>query len=216
MLRYPKLYLLLSSLLFLSCSISKYKSNTVPVSEKLSYNHLLPVINPGGSATKYKATIDVLNKHFSGLVIVKRTDSITTHVVFITELGMKMFDLEKKDTAFNMVYVFEPMNKPNLVSVLKTNFKNMLLMDIYGKDINTGMTKKRETVYELIDHKEKRYFIVKDANQLVKQANFFKQKKSSLVNYTYNAEIKSYEKIQSLQYGLVKVRIELNAVREAN
>lgn len=216
--RYPKLYLLLSNLLFCllfsSCSISKYKIKTASISEKLSFDHLLPVINPNGTATKYKATIDVLNKHFSGLVIVKKTDSITTHVVFITELGMKMFDLEKKDTAFQMVYVFEPMNKPNLISVLKTNFKNMLLMDVYGKAINIGQTKKNELFYELTNHKEKHYFVVKNANQLTKQAIFFKRKRSSVINYVYDLETKTYEKIQALQYGVVKIRIELNAVKE--
>lgn len=217
MLRYPKLYLLLNSLVFClffaSCSISKYKSKTGSASEKLSFDHILPVINPGGTATKYKATIDVLNKHFSGLVIVKKTDSITTHVVFITELGIKMFDLEKKDTAFQMVYVFEPMNKPNLISVLKTNFKNMLLMDVYGKNMSIGRTKKDEKVYELQVGKERRYFVKNDANQLVKQAIFYKKKKSSLINYEYDPETKVYEKIQSLQYGVVKIRIELNAVK---
>lgn len=212
--QYPKLYLLLSSLLFLSCSISKYKSKIVPVTEELSFDRLLPVINPNGTATKYKATIDVLNKHFSGLVIVKKTDSVTTHVVFITELGMKMFDLEKKDTSLQMVYVFEPMNKPNLISVLKTNFKNMLLMDVYEKSISIGQTKKKEKVYEVKNLKESRYFIIKEPNQLEKQAVFYKNKKASLINYEYNPDTKIYEKIKSIQYGIVKIRIELNAVQE--
>lgn len=218
MLRFPKLYLLLNSLLFclffLSCSISKYKSKTVSASEKLSFDHILPVIDPKGTAIKYKATIDVLNKHFSGLVIVKRIDSITTHVVFITELGMKMFDLEKKDTSFQMVYVFEPMNKPNLISVLKTNFKNMLLMDVYGKTSNRGQTKQNEQLYELTNQKEKRFFVIKNTNQLMRQAVFFKRKRSSLIDYVYNPETKAYDKIQSIQYGIVKIRIELNAVKE--
>ncbi|MES2565736.1 MAG: hypothetical protein V4565_02650 [Bacteroidota bacterium] len=177
---------------------------------------MFPVINDEGKVSKYKASIDVLNKHFSGLVIVKKTDSITTHVVFITELGMKMFDLEKKDSLFNMVYVFEPLNKPDLIKVLKSNFKNMLLMDVYGKTINEGITKKKEKVYELYNQKEKRYFVVKDSNQLMQQAVFFKRKKSSRIDYGYDSATKTYSKINSLQYGLIKIRIELNAVNDSN
>jgi hypothetical protein len=212
--RYPKLYLLLSSLLFLSCSISKYKIKEGSAKEKITVDHLIPVVNYRGLATKYKASIDVLNKHFSGLVIIKRTDSTTTHVVFITELGMKMFDLEKKDTAFQMVYVFEPLNKPNLISVLKTNFKNMLLMDIYGKNMSVGQTKKGDKVYELVEGRDSRYFIIKESNQLVRQSIFHKKKKSSLVNYEFNTASQIYDRIQSLQYGVVKIRIELNAIKE--
>jgi hypothetical protein len=125
-----------------------------------------------------------------------------------------MFDLEKKDTAFQMVYVFEPLNKPNLISVLKTNFKNMLLMDIYGKNMSVGQTKKGDKVYELVEGRDSRYFIIKESNQLVRQAIFHKKKKSSLVNYEFNPASQIYDRIQSLQYGVVKIRIELNAVKE--
>ena len=178
MARLLKLYLSLSSIcLFLvSCSISKYQSYEEPFPEIITHQTLLPVVDPNGTSSKFKASIDVLNKHFTGIVIVKKTDSLTTHMIFVTELGMKMFDLEQKDTSLNMVYVFEPMNKPKLISILKTNFKNMLLLDVYGKERKTGFLKNKLKTYELLNGKEKRYLLVTDTNKIVAQATFSKKK----------------------------------------
>ena len=212
----PKRYLLLSSFflftILVSCSISKYQSNVKPFPETITYQNLLPVINPNGTSSKFKASIDVLNKHFSGIVVVKQTDSITTHVIFVTELGMKMFDLEKKDTSLNMVYVFEPMNKPKLINVLKTNFKNMLLMDVYNRNSKTGFSKSKQKTYELINGKQKRYFLVTASNKLTTQATFLNKKKTSKITYLCDADNTTYSQIKSLQYGLVKIKIELNKI----
>lgn len=211
-------YLLLSSLivcfLFFSCRIVNFQSHVPTTTEKLTIQKITPVVNPFGKAFKYSASIDVLNKHFSGIVIIKKTDSITTHVVFITELGMKMFDFEKKDTAFNAVFVFEPLNKPKLVSVLKTNFKNMLLLDAFGKEVEKGLTKKNALTYELTSYKQKQYFIVSGTNNLETQAVFFKKRRSSKISYTFNLELKEYTRLQCVQYGFVKIKIELNKILE--
>ena len=213
-----KPYLLLSSSLlltfFISCSISKYQSYDEPFPEILTYQRLLPVVNPNGTSSKFKASIDVLNKHFTGIVIVKKTDSVTTHVIFVTELGMKMFDLEQKDTSLNMVYVFEPMNKPKLISVLKTNFKNMLLLGVYGKENKAGFLKNKQKTYEILNGKERQYLIAADTNKLTTQATFSKKKKTSKITYVYSAEKRAYTQIKCVQYGLVKIKIELNKIIE--
>jgi hypothetical protein len=214
----PKPYLLLSSvltcLIFVSCTISKYQSSVKPFIETLTYQKLLPVVDPKGTSSKFKANIDVLNRHFTGIVIVKKTDSVTTHVIFVTELGMKMFDLEQKDTSLNMVYVFEPMNKPNFIKVLKTNFNNMLLLGVFDKDRTTGFLRNKQKTYELLNGKEKRYLIVDNTNNLITQATFSKKKKTSKITYVYNAEAAAYTQIKCVQYGLVKIKIELNKISE--
>lgn len=214
----PKPYLLLSSvltcLIFVSCTISKYQSSVKPFIETITYQKLLPVVDPKGTSSKFKANIDVLNRHFTGIVIVKKTDSVTTHVIFVTELGMKMFDLEQKDTSLNMVYVFEPMNKPNFINVLKTNFNNMLLLGVFDKDRTTGFLRNKQKTYELLNGKEKRYLIVDNTNKLITQATFSKKKKTSKITYFYSAEAAAYTQIKCVQYGLVKIKIELNKITE--
>lgn len=213
-----KPYLLLSSFLLFtilaSCSIAKYQSAVKPFPETITHQNVLPVINPNGTSSKFKASIDVLNKHFSGIVIVKQIDSITTHVIFVTELGMKMFDLEKKDTSINMAYVFEPMNKPKLINVLKTNFKNMLLLDVYNRNSKAGFLNNKQQTYELLNGKEKRYFLVTSSNKLTTQATFLNKKKTSKITYLCDAENKTYSQIKCTQFGFIKIKTELNKIDE--
>jgi hypothetical protein len=216
--RLPKVYLLLSSVLILvfsSCRISKYKHLKQCSSVVLNTQHLLPVLKSTNSV-KYKATIDVLKNHFSGLVILKQTDSLSQHIVFITELGMKMFDFEVKGADINTVYVFEPMNKPNLISALKRNFKNMILLDAYGRNSSACTDKKSQKIYGLAREKESRYFTTFDGGKLLKQETFSKQKKESLINYVYDSKTNGYSQITCKQYGLVKLYFELNLIPPAN
>jgi hypothetical protein len=216
--RLPRVYLLLSSLLIFvhgSCRISKYKHLKQCHAVVLNTEHVIPVLK-GSNSVKYKATIDVLKNHFSGLVIVKQTDSVSQHIVFITELGLKMFDFEVKGPEINTVYVFEPMNKPNLISALKRNFKNMLLLDVYGREGLACVNKKNQKIYGLSREKESRYFTTFDGDKLQKQETFSKQKKESVINYIYNSETNSYSQITCKQYGIVKLYFELNFIPPAN
>jgi hypothetical protein len=214
----PKAYLLLSSVLILvlgSCRISTYKHLKQCDPVVLKAEHLLPVLKNNNSV-KFKATIDVLKNHFSGLVIVKQTDSTTQHIVFVTELGLKMFDFEVKGAAINTVYVFEPMNKPTLIASLKRNFKNMLLLDVYGRNGSACAGKKGQKIYGLQREKESRYFTIFEGDKLQKQETFFKHKKESVIRYLYESKTNSYSQINCKQYGIVKFYFELNLIPPAN
>lgn len=214
----PKAYLLLSSVLVLflgSCRISKYNHLKQCNTTAIKAEHVAPVLKSTHSV-KFKASIDVLKNHFSGLVIVKQTDSTTQHIVFITELGLKMFDFEIKGSSINTVYVFEPMNKPDLIASLKRNFKNMLLLDVYGRNGTACTNKKGQKIYGLTREKESRYFTTFEANKLQKQETFFKRKKESAINYVYDSSTTGYSQITCKQYGIVKLYFELNLIPPSN
>lgn len=214
----PKAYLLLSSILILglgSCRISKYKHLTSCDKIVLNSENILPVFK-ADKPVKFKATIDVLKNHFSGLVIVKQTDSISQHIVFITELGLKMFDFEVRGSEINTVYVFEPMNKPTLISSLKRNFRNMLLLDVYGRNGSACLNKKNQKIYGMVRDKESRYFTTFDSGKLQRQETFSKQKKESVIHYVYDSNANSYSQITCKQYGIVKLYFELNIIPPGN
>lgn len=204
------IYLLLSSVLLFSCSISRYKKLKSWENSTINRTTIAPVIKDN-KAVKFKATIDILKNHLSGLLIVKQTDTAHTHMVFVTELGMKMFDFELTADSMKTVYVFEPLNKPALIQALKKNFGQMLLLDIYGK--SALITKKNETqILSLTNGKQKRYFVTEN-NALVKQQTYYKNKKESLIIYNYNPNTAVYEQITCRQFGLVKFDFELNAIQ---
>ncbi len=213
MLRSTKLYLRLSSVLcfgLISCQLHKYnaskKCNEVIIDQTSFKSILQPV-----AATKYKTGIDVLKNHLTGIMVVKQTDSVTIHLVFLTELGMKLFDFEVKPTGINAVYVFEPLNKPALINSLKRNFNSMLMFNIYNKQAQQCRSRKIIQFYS-IPGKQTR-FIILDSLGIKKQETFNGHRKASKIEYMFDPKTKTYTQIKCVQYGIVKIRIELNLLK---
>jgi len=208
--------LLSSSLLLLSgCAVSKYKNLSC---DKIIMNghDLAPVLPPSGMV-KYKTSIDVLKNHLTGLLVVKKTDSLTTRIVFVTELGMKMFDFEAREKNIQAVYVFDPLNKPALIDALKRNFNDLLLLNAYNQE--TGKcTKGSRQIFEIKGAGDKSYYTVQDTatHAALLQENFHKHKRASRTDYTYDKATGLYSRIKTKQYGLVKFYFELNVIPPSN
>ncbi len=216
----PKLYLLLSSALLVvvvSCRISKYNN---AYSQKVFVSaETLGSLLPANQSLKFKATIDVLKNHLTGILIVKQTDSVATHFVFVTELGMKMFDFMYKDNRMEAVYVFEPLNKPKLINSLMRNLENMFLLSVSSKSIKYFKSKTDFLFFKLEDTPKTNicsYLRSDSTSHFTFQEIFNRRKKSSLINYTYNLTTQSYSQIKCIQYGLVKIHIELNEILKTN
>lgn len=210
-----KPYLLLSSiicLLIVSCQISKFKHPTKADRVVITEN-AFPTVLSANKASKFKGSIDVLKNHLTGLIIVKKTDSLTTHIIFVTEIGMKMFDFEWKNSEMNAVYVFEPLNKESLINSLKEGFKQMLLLDVLNKHAALSNSKKIKSYYNLEGEKH-RYIIADTINGITSQQIFNKNKKNRFISYTFDSEKKGYALIKSTQFGLVKIKIELNRIED--
>lgn len=209
-----KLYLLLSSVLvFSSCRISKYNhSNYDKVN--LKQDAFIPVLKPN-NVLKYNTTIDILKNHLTGLLIIKQTDSTTKHIIFVTELGMKMFDFEVKNNTINTNYVFEPINKPQLIEAFKTNFSNMLLLDSY-KDNDLKFELPNGVVFISKKGNDKKCYTVSKTNGLTLQETFHNKKRTSKITYIYNKNTQSYSQIKCKQYGLIKFYFELNEIPKTN
>ncbi len=209
---YRIIFLLLSSLLLSSCAWYKFASSGPTTPDKPP---ILKLVIPDSGAVKYKASIDFLNKHFTGIVVLKQTDPETKHLVFVTELGMRMFDFEMKADTIKPVYVFDPLNKPKLVSSLIRNFKAMLLIEWDNNGYSVRAKSNKEVLY-LVEVKNKHFlkdrelFLFKDEKGYASSLHvFYKHKKESKTIY-----INNYSTIKLKQYGLVKLYIELEKITE--
>lgn len=231
----PIIYLLLSSILLLSgCAISKYKR----LSCDKSQTYIEPVfglnsrdkhhadslksmtIFKNASLQKYKVSIDVLKNHLTGLLIVKQTDSITKHFVFVTELGMKMFDFEAKNNKLKVVYVFEPLNKPLMIESLLRNFSNMFFLNVQDTIVTECYNKKLPRVVKVRQAKDSWFYSSPndDSQNIIPrlQETFHKRRRASKIDYTYDKTNGLYTTIKAKQYGLVKFYFELNLIPPTN
>lgn len=210
-----KPYLLLSSFflltIFISCRISKFKHPKECNRVVITKQTFPPVLNEK-IVSKFKASIDVLKNHLTGLIIIKQTDSVSTHIIFVTEIGMKMFDFEWKEGTMKAVYVFEPLNKPTLINALLNNFKSMLLLDVYTH-AGWCTNKTIKSYYDLEGYKH-RYIIADSLKGVISQNIFNKNRKTCFINYIFVPETKTYSQIKCTQFGLVKIRTELNKIEE--
>lgn len=205
---YRIIFLLLSSLLLASCAQRKLFSYEPKEGIRVSATDLKPII-PDSGAIKYKASIDFLNKHFTGLIVLKQTDAETKHLVFVTELGMRMFDFEMKGDSMKPVFVFDPLNKPKLVSALIRSFSSILLIKWFNKSALVRVKSGKE-VLNLKTYEHHNSFLFRDENKYcIKHQVFYKYKKESKTIYTNN-----YNNIKLKQYGLVKLFIELEKIND--
>lgn len=206
--RWPIIFLALSSLLLSSCAFQKLAKIPKQSNLTIDQTNLKPVIPADGKSIKYKASIDFLSNHFSGMIVLKQTDQDTRHLVFVTELGMRMFDFEMKGDSMKPAFVFEPLNKPKLVSALVRNFRAILLIDWFNK--NSGLLKEKDKEVLHLTNEKHDLFLTRNADRsAVEQNVFYKKKKESRTMYT-----KDYVSIHLKQYGIVKIFIELEKITE--
>ena len=208
MLQLPKIALLLSSLLFLfACQYKRLNRSQNCAGIALTSELITPVIQ-NTNTVKFNANMGVMNNNFSGIVLVKETDSLHQHIVFVNELGMKMFDFTVLNNEINATYVFGPMNKPAFVEALKRNMKHLLLLGVWGRSSNK-CSKENEIVFKLQNEKYSYFLCVSNTNKLQTQYVFYKKKLESKIEYVFDDNQKAYTKIVCKQKGFGNINIEL-------
>lgn len=209
MARWQTIFLQLSSLLLLSsCAYQKLNKQNTTGKALLNTEVLQPLIPSNNQSAKYKAEIDVLTKHFTGIVVLKQTDESTSHIVFVTELGMRMFDFVVKGDSVKADFVFDALNKPQFVNMLTSSFRDILLIPVYNKKAEEK-SNKLGTYYWLKD-RERSFAVWKQAGNFAKHTQVFNgKKKSSQAKYEANYSLVKYK-----QKGLVKLKINLIKIDE--
>lgn len=201
-------FLALSSFLLSACAYHRYAALPKGATQTVDSSLLHPVVPFNGKAIKYKASIDVLRNHFTGLIVLKQTDADTKHLVFVTELGMRMFDFEVKGNNMNPVFVFNPLNKPKLVSALVRNFNTMLLLEWFGQKAEVK-AKDEKPVLFLKEAKRNLFIETQSDHWATQQRAFNGRKKESKTDYA-----QGYSKIHLKQFGVVKLYIDLEKIEE--
>jgi hypothetical protein len=99
----------------------------LPVSEIVKDN-CVQMLSPQFDANWYKAKIDVVGKHISGLLLIKRIGTQETRIVFTNEAGVKFFDFGFLAGTFKVHHIMRQLNKNAVINTLKKDFE-MLLLD---------------------------------------------------------------------------------------
>ena len=159
-------------------------------------------------------TIDVMKNHFSGLTVIKSLSNGGFRVVFMTEVGLKIFDMEFIPGKPVQVYYFmDALDKKILVKTLSADLKLMLIQpQENGKpllyDSGSGKLMARYT------HKRKRdyYEISRVTGKPVQAYQVSRTSKKARVDYYSTGGIQ-IDSVKIVHYN-VNLRIGMHLINE--
>lgn len=112
-------------LIFLSLACLSFSCNQYRHMQKISSDDsCIQKLKPEFYHVIYKTSVDVIGKHISGLLVVKRMPDSSTRVVFTNEMGFSYFDFGfPPDSGFKVYLIMPLMNKEGLVRTLRKDFE---------------------------------------------------------------------------------------------
>ncbi|MBK6989158.1 MAG: hypothetical protein IPH33_13555 [Bacteroidetes bacterium] len=121
-------YFILSSLLFLCCSCSSVYKELTKTEDKSCD---LEKFRPSYGSALYTASIDILNKHMSGLLLIKAMPDSSIRTIFTNETGLTFFDFEfDRSTGFKVHSILKKMDKKAIINTLRIDFELMLMNNL--------------------------------------------------------------------------------------
>jgi hypothetical protein len=101
-------------------------------------NNCLQKFKPHFTSALYSANIDVVGKHLSGLLVIKKMPDSSTRIVFSSETGFTFFDFEFTGGGNFVVHnIIKQMNKKPVLKTLRKDFELVLMENISDKNSYT-------------------------------------------------------------------------------
>jgi hypothetical protein len=202
----------LTALLLSACTFGHYgklkKVEDVPASAPK------PIFGDNFNSFLFKTNITAYGKDFSGLLVTKQMAPGNYRVIFTTELGMKLFDFEFKDTSFTLHYCVPQFNKPTLLKTIQEDIKILLMNDFAGKSFEKLEDQKHEhTIYRTGEGKfHNYYFIEKSSGHLVKIEHSKKCLKKII--FTLSNYQNDFPNAVLIKHYNIKLKIELKLLKK--
>ncbi len=162
----------------------------------------------------FKTNITVYGKNFSGLLITKQLSPQDYRVIFTTELGMKLFDFEFKDTAFTLHYCVPQFNQPKLLKTIQKDIEILLMNNLKNKSFEIFSDLKNNLIIHRLKEEKmyNYYFTEKSSQHLVKIEHSKKHVKNII--FTLNNYENNFPTSILIKHCTVKLKIELNLLKK--
>jgi hypothetical protein len=208
--------LLLSSslvlLLLYGCSFGHYSQ--LKEIKTISTAYPKSIFGDNFNSFLFKTNITVFKKKFSGLLVTKQLSTKDYRVIFTTELGMKMFDFEFKDSAFTLHYCVPQFNNPKLLKVIQNDIETLLMSNLLNKKVTNYEDKKGVYTIQKIKFQksENYYFTEKATGQLTKIEHAKKSIKKT--TFTLSNYQNDFPGNILIKHHDINMKIELNLLKK--
>ncbi len=173
-----------------------------------------PIFGDNFNSFLFKTNITVYGKDFSGLLMTKQMAPQDYRVIFTTELGMKLFDFEFKDTSFTLHYCVPQFNRPKLLKTIQQDIEILLMNDLKNKTFENYNDSKN--IYDVAKLQTGNmydyYFTERDSMHLVKIEHSKKRVKKTI--FTLNNYVNDFPNNIVIQHCDIKLKIELNLLKK--
>jgi hypothetical protein len=207
--------LLLSSfiaLLFTSCTLGHYGRLKKLPAESASAPK--SIFGDNFNSFLFKTNITVYGKDFSGLLVTKQMSSGDYRVIFTTELGMKLFDFEFKDTAFTLHYCVPQFNQPRLLKTIQQDIEILLMNDVAGKPFETLTDPKNlYLIHRIKQDKMYNYYYTDNASHHLLKIEHSK-KRSKKIIFTLDNYVNDFPNDILIRHYNIKLKIELKLLKK--
>jgi len=130
----------------------------------------------------YKTKLQILKYHFGGILIIKKIGKDHHRVVFTTEFGNKLFDLELIDNNFEVNFILDKLNKKFILKMLQHDFQTLLHQN---NTINNQFSGKEEDIFQSNRDKYQNYYVfLKRSNDLNKIISASKNKEKLTITFS--------------------------------
>lgn len=158
----------------------------------------------------YKAKINIYNKNFGGILIIKKIKKEHHRVVFTTEIGNKIFDFEIIGNDFKVNYFSEDLNKNIVLKTLEDDFRILVKQHI---NVNKQFSSEFEKIYQsFYIQNDNYYFYSKQTKQLSKIINTNKNKEKTV--FSFNQVENHLASSIVLEHKNFKLKIDLTAIHK--
>jgi hypothetical protein len=172
-----------------------------------------PIFGDNFNSFLFKTNITVYGKDFSGLLVTKQLLPKDYRVIFTTELGMKLFDFEFKDTAFTLHYCVPQFNKPKLLKVIQEDIETLLMNDISDKSLGYYADKAGlYTIHRLDKSKFSNYYFTEKASKHITAIEHAK-KRVKKTTFTLSDYQNDFPGRILIRHHNIKLKIELNLLK---
>ena len=178
--QFLQVFLFLISIFFIiSCTTSK---GLIKEKDNISFV-VKPLLQGEYNTALYKSKIDIGKKHFSGLFYFKaQKDSMSYRIVFLSEFGLNLLDLEYKNHEFIIKNCKEFLNRKIIINTLQKDLE-LLISKPLGENRH----------------------IYKDTNNKIAMVKWHKILKK--YDYFYSSQ-KLYKIIAKQNFGYIEVKAD--------
>lgn len=156
----------------------------------------------------YKAKFQILKHNFGGILIIKKIKKNHHRIVFTTEFGNKLFDLEFIEDEFKVNYLFDKLNKKFILKMLQHDFQTLISQN---NKVDSQFSSEDEDIFQSNTDKYQNYYVFsKQTHELTKIISASKNKEKLLITFLEGESgISSSIKLNHKQF---KARLDLNYI----